>query len=618
MATPHSLPSASHRTVTHLPFSPNPTSNPPLRIPIQSRPHSGSTSGNVPPSQKSPTRPKSVVSSRSHPSQNPITAADPLPMPVSASIPLFHPRPVHSSSTTHAGGILPSASFFHPSRPSYPPPSPPPARPSRPSSAGSVMSTEAPTFDVLRLAPLSEHQIRESDATDSIGHSTEEFKDQEHTLDASARSASVKPSREALLPIGPSRTSRARRPTVVTQSGPYGLSETNVSAGGRMRDSFEKLFKRGFSFDGSHKSPATSPTSAITSNGLAHTRLTSRSIEPSPISPTAVARMTFELNVARSTISPRVQHKHSLSPTQASTSSLNMSFVSHPPPDMKVSLSMVPVVNRGTGKPVRNYQLHQSRNRFFLGGRLLTGGDSPRAFVASLIVVLGIAGVWFSTTCVWWWHHKSPAVAAVGVYMCLLTISSMLATAFRDPGILPRDLDPEPPFAPNSSSESLRAPLPRDLKVRAGFVRTKYCPTCRTYRPPRSCHCKMCDNCVDGCDHHCQWVNNCIGRRNYTSFFTFLLSSVVTIILVICTSALHLYLLTRDSRTSFRRALATAEGVGSAVGFSMAILVLWPVMALLVYHLRVRRSRIALLIPLLLGRAVAVVERDDDRAGGSP
>ena len=47
---------------------------------------------------------------------------------------------------------------------------------------------------------------------------------------------------------------------------------------------------------------------------------------------------------------------------------------------------------------------------------------------AALVLVLTMTGVYFGTTCVWWWHNESPAVAAVGEYMCLLTISSMFAT----------------------------------------------------------------------------------------------------------------------------------------------------------------------------------------------
>ncbi|KAF3771840.1 S-acyltransferase 18 protein [Nymphaea thermarum] len=31
-------------------------------------------------------------------------------------------------------------------------------------------------------------------------------------------------------------------------------------------------------------------------------------------------------------------------------------------------------------------------------------------------------------------------------------------------------------------------------------------------------HCRSCDRCVDGFDHHCRWLNNCIGKRNYTTF----------------------------------------------------------------------------------------------------
>ena len=41
--------------------------------------------------------------------------------------------------------------------------------------------------------------------------------------------------------------------------------------------------------------------------------------------------------------------------------------------------------------------------------------------------------------------------------------------AFRDPGILPRNLDPDPPTASTGSEESVRQPLPRDLKVRNGL-----------------------------------------------------------------------------------------------------------------------------------------------------
>ncbi len=62
----------------------------------------------------------------------------------------------------------------------------------------------------------------------------------------------------------------------------------------------------------------------------------------------------------------------------------------------------------------------------------------------------------------------------------------------------------------------------------------------------------------------------------------------LTLVLVICTSALHLYLLTVKDHISFRRALSIAPGSG--VAFSVAICVIWPVAALLTYHVRVRPS----------------------------
>ena len=60
---------------------------------------------------------------------------------------------------------------------------------------------------------------------------------------------------------------------------------------------------------------------------------------------------------------------------------------------------------------------------------------------------------------------------------------------------------------------------------------------------------------------------------------------MITLILIIITAALHLFFLTRDEHMGFAHALR--KGAGSVVVFLMSIAVIWPVAALLSYHMRV-------------------------------
>lgn len=50
------------------------------------------------------------------------------------------------------------------------------------------------------------------------------------------------------------------------------------------------------------------------------------------------------------------------------------------------------------------------------------------------------------------------------------------------------------------------------------------CRTCDLVKPARSKHCSLCGVCVAQCDHHCPWINNCVGRGNYRYFLALLLT----------------------------------------------------------------------------------------------
>ncbi|KDN52959.1 hypothetical protein K437DRAFT_242733 [Tilletiaria anomala UBC 951] len=255
---------------------------------------------------------------------------------------------------------------------------------------------------------------------------------------------------------------------------------------------------------------------------------------------------------------------------------------------------------RGSKKE-RNFKFHKGGNRFFFGGIIMTSHANPMPFLASFALTLALPGLWLGFDASYTVHNISIAPVIILCYTTAVAVTNMLVTAWRDPGVLPRDLDPDPPCTLGETlgamdpEDPLAIPLPRTIQVRgARDLKVKWCETCGTYRAPRSSHCRMCDNCVENIDHHCTFLNTCIGRRNYSSFFSFLIFTLLSLCIMIAFSILHLYFLTRPTTQRLPKAGAYGGGLDfrqalgrspvSAVVVILSLAAMCPIGMLFGYH----------------------------------
>jgi palmitoyltransferase ZDHHC13/17 len=83
----------------------------------------------------------------------------------------------------------------------------------------------------------------------------------------------------------------------------------------------------------------------------------------------------------------------------------------------------------------------------------------------------------------------------------------------------------------NTDAGVMRRPKDIDfLKLMQSVDPLYLCPECEVIRTPRSKHCNVCNQCIERYDHHCPWVNNCVGIKNHRPFMMFLTFLIITIL----------------------------------------------------------------------------------------
>ncbi|CAL1613775.1 unnamed protein product [Knipowitschia caucasica] len=238
-------------------------------------------------------------------------------------------------------------------------------------------------------------------------------------------------------------------------------------------------------------------------------------------------------------------------------------------------------------KKVRKWEKLPGKNTFCCDGRVMMARQKG-VFYLTLFLIVGTCSLFFAFECPYLAVHLSPAIPVFAAVLFLFVMAMLLRTSFSDPGVLPRALPDEATFIEmeieaangNVPAGQRAPPRIRNVQINNQIVKLKYCYTCKIFRPPRASHCSICDNCVDRFDHHCPWVGNCVGKRNYRYFYMFTLSLSLLTVYIFTFNIVHVAM--RSVVSGFLNTLKDTPG--TVIELLVCFFTLWSVVGLTGFH----------------------------------
>ncbi|KAK9463690.1 DHHC palmitoyltransferase-domain-containing protein [Lipomyces oligophaga] len=206
------------------------------------------------------------------------------------------------------------------------------------------------------------------------------------------------------------------------------------------------------------------------------------------------------------------------------------------------------------------------------------------------IIQLALFGLFCGYCIPWISKNISVAIPTIMCYLTILNTISLFKISFTDPGMLPLgthfdyslfpSLDDagSPCYIIGSPCKQFSSKTSQDL-----VLAIKFCTTCQIWRTARASHCKKCNRCIDRLDHHCIWLNCCIGRCNYRYFMTYISTAAVLGALVSVFSLLKVFSDPSHNFCCVSFHAISQSKIAFAVGVIASVISLFP-FSLCIFH----------------------------------